>query len=246
MSIHGRSFVVTGGTGALGAAVVERLLAGGAEVHVPWILERELRGFAHASKVRTEQVDLTSEAQVSTYYASIDRLWGSIHVAGGFAMSPIVETSAAEFERLWRLNTLTCFLCCREAVAAMRRAAAAAHAARGASAEVGGAKLRGGRIVNVAARPALLPAAGMLAYSASKAGVLSITESLAAETTAEGILVNAVVPSIMDTPANRAAMPAADHAAWPKVAEVAEAMCWLASPANALTSGAALPVFGRA
>lgn len=221
----------------MGAAVVGMLLERGAEVHVPWIAEQELRGFVHAPRVRSAQVDLASEDAVRRFYAGIDRLWGSIHVAGGFAMAPVADTSAEEFERLWRLNALTCFLCCREAVVAMRRAQAKGD---------GNASRRGGRIVNVAARPALAPVGGMLAYSASKTGVLSITQSLAAETTAEGILVNAVVPSIMDTPVNRVAMPTADHTLWPKVDEVAEAIVWLASPANALTSGAALPVYGRA
>src|SRR4029079_12833333 len=104
----------------------------------------------------------------------------------------------------------------------------------------------GGRIVNVAARPVVSPAPGMTAYVASKAAVAAITQSLAAELAADRILVNAVLPSIIDTPANRAAMPKADHAAWPKPAEIAEAIGFLASPDNTLTSGALLPVYGRA
>ena len=223
------TYVVTGGTGALGSAVVSRLLDAGAHVHVPWIEERELAAFPHASRVTTSRVELADEAAVRAYYAGIRDLWGSIHVAGGFSMSAIVDTSAAEFERLWSLNALTCFLCCREAVRAIRRSGA----------------LRGGRLVNVGARPAVLPVGGMVAYSASKAAVVAITESLAAELKAESILVNAILPSIMDTPANRAAMPNADHDSWPKVADVAEAIAWLASPGNALTSGAAVPVYGR-
>jgi NAD(P)-dependent dehydrogenase (short-subunit alcohol dehydrogenase family) len=86
----------------------------------------------------------------------------------------------------------------------------------------------------------------MIAYSASKAAVASITQSLAEEVKPVGILVNAVLPSVMDTPLNRAAMPKADFGAWPKVEEVAEAICFLVSPANTLTSGAQLPVYGRA
>ncbi len=104
----------------------------------------------------------------------------------------------------------------------------------------------GGRIINVAARPALVPAGGMLAYTTSKAAVASLTQCLAAEVIGESILVNAVVPSIIDTPANRSSMRDADHASWPKAAEIAEAIAFLASPSNRLTSGALVPVYGRA
>jgi NAD(P)-dependent dehydrogenase (short-subunit alcohol dehydrogenase family) len=125
------------------------------------------------------------------------------------------------------MNLVTAFLCSRGAVNAM-----------------GG---RGGRIVNVAARPALEPrsGAGMAAYTASKAAVVAFTIALAEEVAKLGILVNAVAPSTMDTPANRAAMPKADHAAWPKVEDVAATILFLASPQNAVTRGAIVPVYGR-
>ena len=105
----------------------------------------------------------------------------------------------------------------------------------------------GGRIVNVAARPALewRLGAGMVAYAASKAAVAAMTVALAEEVAKDGILVNAVAPSIMDTPANRQAMPKADHAAWPKVEEVAATILFLASPDNRVTRGAIVPVYGR-
>jgi len=210
--MQGRHVVVTGGKGALGGAVVAWLEARGAVVHVPDIAT----------------VDLSNEAQAAAYYAALPPLWASIQLAGGFAMAPIAETALADFERQWRINTVTCFLACREAVRSIRAA--------------GG----GGRIVNVAARPVVAPAPGMTAYVAAKAGVAAITQSLAAELAGDRILVNAVVPSIIDTPANRAAMPAADHSAWPAPAELAAAIGFLASPDNALTSGALVPVYGRA
>jgi NAD(P)-dependent dehydrogenase (short-subunit alcohol dehydrogenase family) len=100
--------------------------------------------------------------------------------------------------------------------------------------------------VNVAARPALQPAGGMIAYTTSKAAVASLTECLAAELAGEGILCNAIVPSIIDTPANRASMASADFTKWPKPAELAEAIAFLVSPANRLTSGALVPVYGAA
>jgi len=204
--------VVTGGKGALGGAVVGWLEARGAIVHVPDIAT----------------VDLSNEPEAAAYFAALPPLWASIQLAGGFAMAPIADTSLADFEHMWRINTVTCFLSCREAVRSIRRA--------------GG----GGRIVNVAARPAVTPTPGMTGYVASKAGVAAITQALAAELVADRILVNAVLPSVIDTPANRAAMPSADHAAWPKPAELAEVIGFLASPSNALTSGALVPVYGRA
>ncbi len=85
----------------------------------------------------------------------------------------------------------------------------------------------------------------MVAYSTSKAGVASLTQCLAEELAPDGIWVNAVVPSIMDTPANRAAMPGADHSAWPSVGDVAHTIAFLASPDNAVTRGALVPVYGR-
>jgi len=173
-------------------------------------------------------VDLSSEAATAGYYAALPPLWASIQLAGGFAMAPITETSLAAFESQWRTNAVTCFLACREAVRSIRKA--------------GG----GGRIVNVAARPVLVPTPGMTAYVASKASVAAMTQALAAELAPDRILVNAVLPSVIDTPANRAAMPKADHAAWPKPAELAETIGFLASPDNALSSGVLVPVYGRA
>jgi NAD(P)-dependent dehydrogenase (short-subunit alcohol dehydrogenase family) len=172
-------------------------------------------------------IDLASEPAVERFYAGVPSLWASIHTAGGFAMSPIAETSLQQWSDMMQTNAMSCFLCCREAVKRIR---------------AGGS---GGRIVNVAAKPALVPAGGMVAYAASKAAVRSINESLAEELAAEQIWVNAVVPSIMDTPANRAAMPKADHSRWPKLEEVAATIAFLASPQNAVTRGAIVPVYGR-
>ena len=104
----------------------------------------------------------------------------------------------------------------------------------------------GGRIVNVAARAAASPTGGMVAYTTAKAGVASLTQALAAELLAESILVNAVLPSVIDSPANRASMPKAAHDTWPRPAELAEAIAFLASPQNTLTTGTLLPVYGHA
>lgn len=172
--------------------------------------------------------DLTNEAETRRFFEELPPLAASIHCAGGFAMAPIEETSLADFERMHAINAVTCFVACREAVRSMRR---------------GGA---GGRIVNVISRAALAPSGGSIAYTAAKAEVAAITQALAAEVRADGILVNAIAPSIIDTPANRAAMPTADHAAWPRPRELAESIAFLASRANTVTSGALVPVYGRA
>ena len=139
------------------------------------------------------------------------------------------ETTKADLMQQVDMNFVTCFLCCRAAVNAIAKTGA------------------GGRIVNVAARPALewRSGAGMAAYTASKAAVAALTVALAEEVAKQGILVNAVAPSIMDTPANRQAMPKADHAAWPKVEEVAATILFLASPDNKVTRGGVVPVYGR-
>jgi len=170
---------------------------------------------------------LDDDAQATAYFATLPPLWASIHLVGGFAMKALVETSYADFEAQWRINTVSCFLCCREAARNMLASGA------------------GGRIVNVASRAALAPPSNMAAYVAGKAGVVGLTQSIAAELLADKILVNAVAPSIIDSPANRAAMPKADHASWPTPVEIAQAIVFLASPENTLTSGTVVPVYGR-
>jgi NAD(P)-dependent dehydrogenase (short-subunit alcohol dehydrogenase family) len=229
--LTGRHVVVTGATGGLGGAVVSALLGRGATCHLP-MLEAAPPATAawagHARVVACPGTPLDDEAKVVAFFAARPALWGSVHLVGGFAMAPIVETSVADFTRMHAMNATTCFLSCREAVRAIRRGSG------------------GGRIVNVAARPALVPTGGMVAYAASKAAVASITQSLAAELVGESIWVNAVAPSIIDTPANRAAMPGADHAGWPRPEQIAEAIAFLVSPGNALTSGTILAVYGRA
>ena len=226
----GRNVVVTGATGELGEAVARLLLQAGAMVHVPARDPDKALGLygGYGGRVRVAKVsDLGDEAEVAAFYAAVPPLWASIHCAGGFSMSPAERTSLADFRGMFDVNAVPAFLCCREAVRSMAG--------------------RGGRIVNVAAQPGVEPrrGAGMVAYAASKSAVAAITLALAEEVANDGIWVNAVVPSIMDTKANRRAMPAADHAKWPKLDEVAATIAFLASPGNAVTRAALVPVYGR-
>jgi len=234
----GSHVVVTGGTGALGRAVVGALRAAGAVCHVPNLVATELDLFPYMSDPGVHivrGVDLEDETAVRHFYQSVPPLWASVHLAGGFAMAPIAEMSAADFMAQFRMNALSCFLCSAAAVAAFR-----------ARKEPGPGGAAGGRIVNVAARPALEPrlGAGMIAYTASKSAVAALTQSLAQETTDEEIWVNAVAPSVLDTPVNRAAMPDADYRRWVAPADLAEIVTFLASPANRVNRGAVIPVYG--
>lgn len=236
---HGAHIVVSGGTGALGRAVVETLVQGGAVCHIPNLVAAELNGFPFTGHPRVHiarDVDLTVETAVQDFYADLPPLWASIQIAGGFAMAPLTDISAADFEHQFRMNTLTSFLCAREAVRSFRNRAVAP-----------GSDLVGGRIVNISARQALEPrlGAGAIAYTVAKAAVAAMTESLGEELAAEGIWVNAVAPSILDTPANRAAMPDADFSRWIRVRDVASVIRTLVSPANKTVRGCVVPVYGR-
>jgi NAD(P)-dependent dehydrogenase (short-subunit alcohol dehydrogenase family) len=229
MELQGRTFVVTGGTGALGTAVVGACLAAGARCRVPYRSDAEADAFPYKDRVTlVPRCDLTSEADVARLYDGITDLWASIHIAGGFAMGGVADTDKAALTRMLDTNLVSCYLCCRAAVRTFGSG--------------------GGRIVNVTSRPGLEPrlGAGMSAYTAAKTAVAALTQALAAELVGRNVLVNAVAPSVIDTPANRAAMPKADHDAWVKPEEIAVTIGFLASPANTVTNGAVVPVYGRA
>jgi NAD(P)-dependent dehydrogenase (short-subunit alcohol dehydrogenase family) len=234
MSYDGRHMVVTGGTGALGTAVAGALLQAGATCHLPYRTQSEADRFPHRSHDRLKlyffsNADLADEDVVGAFYSEMPKLWASIHIAGGFAFAPIEKSDKALLMGQIESNLVSAYLCSREAIANFRKSGA------------------GGRIVNVAARPALEPRSGanMTAYTASKAGLAGLTQALAEEVAKDGILVNAIAPSVMDTAANRAAMPKADFATWPKVEEVAATILFLASPENVVTRGAIVPVYGK-
>jgi NAD(P)-dependent dehydrogenase (short-subunit alcohol dehydrogenase family) len=232
MSFQDRHVVVTGGTGALGVAVLDALLKAGAWCHVPYRSEQSIDRFPQRRNERISFVavgDLSDETTVARYYDGLESLWASIHIAGAYASAPIARSDKALLMSQLETNLVSAYLCSRAAAIALRRANS------------------GGRIVNVAARQALEQrlGSGSVAYTIAKAGVAALTTALGAELAGEGILVNAVAPAIMDTPGNRKALPNADFTSWPKVEDVAATILFLASAENTVTRGAIVPVYGK-
>ena len=225
--MHGKVIVVTGASGALGRVVAEAALTRGARVagvdHAPALTP------AAPERIELGGVDLSDAAQakaaidaVATHFGRLDAL---INVAGGFAFETVADGDAKTWQRMYALNVLTALNASRAAIPHLAAAPA-------------------GRIVNIGAMGALQAGAGMGAYAASKAGVHRLTEALAAECKGK-ITVNAVLPSTIDTPANRDSMPKADFAKWVTPLELAEVILFLVSDAASAVTGALLPVSGR-
>jgi NAD(P)-dependent dehydrogenase (short-subunit alcohol dehydrogenase family) len=227
------SAIVTGGTGGLGTAVVGRLLDDGWRVVVPWIVERELDRVEQRPGLELVEADLFEPestdrvAQLGAADAAFP-LRGLVNLVGGFSMGGRVhETPIDEFEKQFRLNLRPTYL--------MTQAVAARMLGNG-----------GGSIVCVGTRAALQPFSGAAGYIASKAAVIAFAQAVAAEYKHDGIRCNAVLPSVIDTPANRSAMPNADYDRWVKPEEIAGVIAQLLSGDFGPTSGAAIPVYGRA
>jgi NAD(P)-dependent dehydrogenase (short-subunit alcohol dehydrogenase family) len=222
----GLPVVVVGASGALGGALATAFAAAGATVVG---LDRELPELARrVADVDYREVDILDDAAVGACFDPGPAPWAVVNVAGGFAgPSPLTSLDPAELNNQLALNLMSAALVTKHALRRMG--------------EIGE-----GRIVHTASRAALVTDGVGFAYSVSKLGVLHLVRMAAAETHGTGITVNAVVPSIMDTPANRSAIPKATHDRWPKVDEVAAVFVFLASPAAHLVSGAAVPVYGRA
>jgi NAD(P)-dependent dehydrogenase (short-subunit alcohol dehydrogenase family) len=219
--------LVTGGTGFLGTAVVRELIAAGYDVAATWVVEKE-RERLRSEPVALIEADLFDARQVEAAVARVAELEAVVNLVGGFSDGPRVhETDPAEFERMLRLNVMPGFLLARAAMPRMMQ--------RG-----------GGAFVGVSARAALRPFAGAAGYISSKAAVLALVGALDAEYRSDGVRCNAILPSVIDTPANRTAMPDADHSKWVPPEQIAKVVRFLVSEESAPTSGAAVPVYGRA
>lgn len=237
LAFNGLEVMVTGGTGVVGRAVCEALLAQGAQVHATGVLDPEMDAFAASfPTVRLHRVDLTDSRHCHEAYSALPSLWASIHCAGGFVYGAIGDATDESVAGMFDMNALTAFNASKQAVRVMRERASA----RAAPSDP---RTVGGRIVNIAGRPAVDPAAGFSAYAMAKSAVIALTRTLAVELAPEGILVNAVVPSVIDTPVNRAAMPGADFSKWVQPSELASQIVALASPASHAT-GQVVPVYG--
>jgi NAD(P)-dependent dehydrogenase (short-subunit alcohol dehydrogenase family) len=233
VSVMDRSVIITGGTGGLGSAVVTRLLDDGWRAVVPWIVESELERVVRRPGLELIQADLFDTDAVASVVALAGAeasapLRGVVNLVGGFsAPGRVHEAPIEDFEAQFRLNLRPTYLVIQAALPLLLDA-------------------RGGSIVCIGTRAALQPFSGAAGYIASKAAVIAFAEALAVEYRQDGIRANAILPSVIDTAVNRAAMPNADHEKWVKPAEIAAVIAGVLSDDFAVTSGAAIPVYGRA
>ena len=231
--LAGRVAVVTGGTGALGQAVVLRLLADGAVVAVPYAVEAERERLtqrvaaADRQRLTLQAVDVIDVQAMTAFAEGVVAARGKIDVlvasVGGFAGGSLVETDADTWKRMLDLNLTSVFSSTKAVVPSMVRG-------------------RYGRVVVVASRAVVPPAGGFIAYTVAKAGAIAFTQALSQESYPHGITVNAVLPSTMDTPANRSAMPDNDRKGWVPVEAVADAIAVLAREASGHITGTLLTI----
>ncbi len=221
--------VVSGGTGGLGSAVTTALLEAGWHVVVPYVDEHELARLHRHPRLELVEADLfEADAAAEVLARAPGRLGALVNLVGGFAAGGRVhETPIAEFEDQFRLNLRPTYLLCQAALPRMLEAG-------------------GGSIVCVSTRAALRPFSGAAGYISSKAAVLAFVDALAAEYTADSIRVNAILPSVIDTPGNRASQPDADHSRWVPPQQIAEVIRFLVSEGSEAIGGAHIPVYGRA
>ena len=228
-----RTVLITGGTGALGSAVVKAFLDDGWRAVVTWVVPEERDRAGDQGGAHLVQADLFERADAARAVAEAASepaapLRAVAALVGGYSGGPRVEeTPVEEFERMLRLNLRPTYLVAQAAIPRLIEAG-------------------GGGIVCVSARAALEPFAGAAGYIAAKAAVLAFARAVAIEYRDQGVRCNAVLPSVIDTPANRAAQPAADHSRWVAPGEIASVIRFLCSEDATATSGAAVPVYGRA
>ena len=232
-ALAGRIAVITGGTGALGQAVTLRLLADGASVAVPYAVEKEREQLtqrvaaADRQRLILKPADVIDVKAMTAFADEVVTARGKIDVlvagVGSFAGGSLLETDLETWKRMLDLNLTSAFSIAKAVVPVMARA-------------------RYGRVVVVASRAVVPPGGGFIAYTVAKAGVIAFTQALSQEVRDQGITVNAVLPSTMDTPANRAAMPDSDRKGWVPVEAVADAIAVLVRDASAHITGTLLAI----
>ncbi len=234
----GRVAIVTGGAGALGRATNRVLLSAGARIIAVDAHPERLSDLAASvpegarAGLVTAHADLTTEAGAAAIIAQAMATHGRVdilvNIVGGYAGGPsVAETDLATWRDQFELNATTAFLMARAAVPVMQSQG-------------------WGRIINVSSRVARTAPGGLGAYAVSKAAVITLTEVLANETRDHGITVNAILPSVIDTPANRRDMPDAAFDRWVRPEQIGQVIRFLAAEESGIISGAAIPVYGRA
>jgi NAD(P)-dependent dehydrogenase (short-subunit alcohol dehydrogenase family) len=228
-----RTALITGGTGGLGTAVVERFLADGWRVVVPWIAEKEMGRLPARDGLELVRADLFDPASVESAVEVAAGQAGAplgalVNLVGGFsAPGRVHETPIEDFENQFRLNLRPAYLCAQACLPHLIAAG-------------------GGAIVCVSTRAAVRPFSGAAGYVSSKRAVIAFVEALAVEYRDDAVRANAVLPSVIDTPGNRASQPEADMSKWVPPEQIAGVIAFLCSDDAKPTSGAAVPVYGRA
>jgi NAD(P)-dependent dehydrogenase (short-subunit alcohol dehydrogenase family) len=231
--MKGRVAIVTGGTGALGQAITRRFLSAGAVVCIPYVVPEELESLRASlspellARLHVVKSDITDEPAFNEFVKGVlaahRRIDILVNGVGGFQGGDLVGTPLARWNHMIALNLTSAVIGCRGVLPAMTAG-------------------RYGRIISISSRAVVPPMGGFIAYTVAKAAVLTLTQALAQEVKSSGITVNAVLPSTMDTPANRMAMPDADRSQWVQPDAVAAVIAFLASEAAGAVSGAGVAV----
>jgi NAD(P)-dependent dehydrogenase (short-subunit alcohol dehydrogenase family) len=230
--MKGKQVLLTGGTGGLGLGVTPTILAQGAEVTIPYHKEQDVERLkgklpsAEFERIRFISANLSNESVVEKLVNDMGRVDVLIHLVGGFSMGKTHEYSFEQWKKDFDLNLNTTFLVCKHSLRKMLE-----HGY--------------GRIVTIGSRGAVQPAGQLAAYCASKAGVVALTQAIADETKGTNITANTVLPSVIDTPANRQAMGSEEADKGVKPESLAQVICFLASVAAKDVRGAAVPVYGN-
>lgn len=231
--MDGQYVLLTGGTGGLGRGVTQLILGRGAQVVVPYLKASDMETLRKAVPIAGQDrlhlvpADLTDEATVISLIHDMPRVDALIHLVGGFSMGDTVDYTYRDWKHDFELNVHTTFLLCKHSLKRMQTQ-------------------NYGRIVTVGSRGAVMPTGRLAAYCAAKAAVVAFTQSIADEMKGTNITANAVLPSVIDTPANREAMGTAQADQWVKPDSLADVIGFLASEAARDIRGAAIPVYGNA